>query len=269
MTLRAVPIDDPFFQGDALLLVEDERTRVSITECWSRDPQSRRIQVRAVGGRTAVESLVRAAVERGLAHVFGLVDRDLRGGTDQGRLFHTTRHEFENHLLDTTALAALLETLDASEIDRRLQALAQEQQHWNALRRALHDVKTSLPGTPPDPKPHDVPDAAAAQTWLATQTWPASLEESVRKTWTPTYLRDVVLPKHQRDCADEVTRGDWMTTFSGKEIFESLARSGGWRHGSQDPDELARLVVQRWKGTPPSDAAFVATMRDTILRAVR
>ena len=263
-------IDDVFFLGDALLLVEDERTRAVVTECWSRDAAARRIVVRPVGGRIGVEGLVRASREQGRKHVFGLVDRDFGDAGAQGPVFHTGWHEFENHLLDFDGLAALHERESATALTARAETRARELVAWMAVRRTLHETKTALPATPPDPRHDEGVDLTAAQRWFDARPYPEDIEREIHRTWTRHYLKETCLPKHLGDCENELNNGSWIETFSGKELFEHLASRGGWRHGRSAPDEVATLLARRWaRGVLPGCMAFLSGVRDAIVRACR
>ncbi len=55
--MKSVAIDDPFFQGEALLLVEDPLTATVLGGCWRvRDSSALKIVARAVGGRERLGS---------------------------------------------------------------------------------------------------------------------------------------------------------------------------------------------------------------------
>jgi hypothetical protein len=263
--------DDVFFLGDALLLVEDERTRAVVTECWSRDAAARRIVVRPVGGRIGVEGLVRASREQGRRHVFGLVDRDFGpAGANQGPVFRTERHEFENHLLDFATLATLHTSPSEFALREVLAAHARSLTAWMAVRRTLHEAKTALPATPPDPKPDEVVDPTSAQAWISSRGYPENIERTIRTTWTRPYVLDNRFPWHLTAVQKELDDGSWIETFSGKELFEHLASRGGWRHGSSAPDEVATLLARRWaRGVLPGCMAFLTPVRDVIVRECR
>lgn len=266
--MKVQPISDPFFAGPALLLVEDERTRAVLTECWFHDASAKKIVVRAAGGRVGVEGLVRASREHGRKHVYGLVDRDFGSASGAGPVFHTAWHELENHLLDFATLAALHEHADAAQLQARAEARARSLAAWMAVRRTLHETKTALLLTPEDPEPTAVTDLASAQAWFGARTYPEDIERAIRQTWTRAYLKDNRLPQHLLDCEAELTSGAWMQTFSGKEVFEHMTTHGGWRHKTNDPGAVALLLARRWarSGTLPGSMAFLNPVRDAIVR---
>jgi hypothetical protein len=106
--MRAEAVEDALLPGDALLYVENVRSRVVLATCWGPDLSPPRITVATAGGREGVFVLVRAAREQGRTRVFGLVDRDFDiDARDGDHVFYTERHEIENHLLDVETLAVL------------------------------------------------------------------------------------------------------------------------------------------------------------------
>jgi hypothetical protein len=265
-------IDDPFFMGDALLLVEDTRTREVVTACWSGDPTARRIVVRAVGGREGVTSLVRAAREQKRNTVYGLIDRDFATATTAAPgLFYTAWHEFENHLLDFEGLSALHLDRNAAELTALAEAFARSAIAWMAVRHTLHEAKAALLATPGDPTLPEVTDLATAERWLAATGYPETMARAIGKTWTCNYLQTHRLLYHFARCEDQVARGEWLQTFSGKEIFEHVVHRGGWRHRDNDPDVVASLLARRWaRGRSPTGTiAFLTTVREVIERECR
>jgi len=270
--MKSRRIDDPFFMGDALLLVEDTRTREVVTACWSGDPTARRIVVRAVGGREGVVSLVRAAREQKRTTVYGLIDRDFATTTTAAPgLFYTAWHEFENHLLEFEGLSALHLERSAAELTALALEFARSAVAWMAVRHTLHETKTALLKTPGDPKLAEIADLAAAERWLATTGYPETIARDIGRTWTCNYLQTKRLPHHFAHCTDQVARGEWLQMFSGKEVFEHLVHRGGWRHGDDDPDVVASLLARRWaRGRSPTGTiAFLTTVRDAIVRECR
>lgn len=267
--MKTRPIDDAFFQGDALLLVEDELTRVVVTGCWSDDPVARKVVVRAVGGHSAVASLVQASREQGRRNVYGLIDRDFStGSAGGGLLFRTEGHEIENHLLDFEVLASLQMRggHDAADLRSFAQARASAMVAWMAARRTLLEMKGDLQKFPADPDLGQVPDLAAAKAWITALSYPQDIEASIRRTWTKVYLRDKRLPHHHANCATDASSDLWLETFSGKEIFHHLVSRGGWRSGQTTPEALAYAIADRWTRAPARIPMFIEAMRATIVR---
>lgn len=265
--MKTRPIDDAFFQGDALLLVEDELTRVVVTGCWSDDPVARKVVVRAVGGHSAVASLVQASREQGRSNVYGLIDRDFSSASaDGGPLLRTGWHEIENHLLDFDVLASLHGRHNATTLRSFAQAQASTMVAWMAARRTLWEMKGDLQKFPADPDLGQVPDLNAAKAWITALSYPQDIEASIRRTWTKVYLRDKRLPHHHANCATDASSELWLETFSGKEIFHQLVSRGGWRSRQSTPEALAYSIADRWTRAPDRMPRFIEAMRATIVR---
>ena len=265
--MKTAPIDDAFFQGRALLLVEDPLTRVVLVERWSGHSAAKHIQVRAVGGRAAVGALVSSSRAQGRTEVFGLTDRDFDGpgrGAD-GPHFRTPGHEMENHLIVPATLLRIAQRgVTVDEIHEKTLARAKTMRSWMALRRTLAEIRAALALTPPDPALHEITDVATAKDWLRSQKHPGQIEAALRRTWTDLYVAERV-EKHDADCGDELANGRWAETFSGKELFRHLRASIAWRFPLANDDELAFLVARHWDDatTPP----FISAMRDRIVAA--
>lgn len=259
--MRAAPIDDAFFMGSALLLVEDPLTAVVLRECWSGDPRSRKIAVRAVGGRESVERLVQAAREEGRSTVFGFVDRDFGEPRTGPLVFSTDRHEIENELLDTPVIAAL-SSKAPTEIDQVLSNAAQSLTEWMGVRYLLQARKQLRPSFPADPtRLH----ASVAWVESTADAYCKSVKEHSRveipSEWKDSFQR-TYLPRAQRECGD----GSWRDHFSGKELFAALVSrlSGSGFVGTLE--DRARAIAARWrkhsKVSPPP--ACLTRARDEI-----
>lgn len=243
--MRAAPIDDAFFMGSALLLVEDPLTAVVLRECWSGDPRSRKIAVRAVGGRESAERLVQAAREEGRSTVFGFVDRDFGEPRTGPVVFSTDRHEIENELLDTLVIAAL-SSKAPTEIDQVLSKAAQSLTEWMGVRYLLQARKQLRPSFPADPTRSD-----ASLSWVDTAA--RSYCDEVKRysqaeipsAWRDTFQR-TYLPRAQRESGD----GSWRDHFSGKELFAALVSrlSGSGFVGTLE--DRARVIAARWRKHP-------------------
>ncbi len=261
--MKAGVIDDAFFRGKALL-VEDALTQIVLSECWRLDQRSRQIEVRPVGGHDGVQRLVQASREQGRRHVFGLIDRDFGTAARAGAsVMKTERHEFGNHLLDYAPLAKISLGTSAAAIEQAATARAAGLQAWMAVRRTLVEMKVEIPGMPRDPGESDVPDEAAAKAWVHALAYPQDAERLIRTKWTKPYL-DSRLPSHHGWCADEISSGRWVESFSGKEIFEKIRSEVDWRYPITSNEDLAFKVAEHWQlnGSTP---AFINDLRDAIL----
>jgi hypothetical protein len=265
--MRSRTIHDAFFQGDALLLVEDSLTRRVLAKCWESHPKARRILLREAGGREGVRSLVQSARENGRTEVFGLVDRDFDAtpGPGTGPVFRTERHEIENHILDFNVLTRLSGSLTAQEIRDIAHARAVAGQTWMALRRTLFEMKHELPGFPADPKFNEVPNVATAENWLDRLPYPANIESLIRRTWTKDHLKKIARDRDHACGLELASASDqWIETFSGKEILTYVREKVLWRHPINTADDLAFEVADRWSraGMFPS---FIDALRDAII----
>ncbi|MFO0605449.1 MAG: hypothetical protein U0324_19870 [Polyangiales bacterium] len=257
-------IDDPFFRGKALLLVEDPLTRVTLTRCWSQDVRARKITVRAVGGHDSVKALVQAAREEGRGHVFGLVDRDFAApSSNDDPVQRTARHEIENHLLDFDALAAV-SALSAVELEAKAHERASALHAWMALRLTMLYVQQRSSKLPPTPTPAAVSSLEAASAWLRAAPISRGFAKDAQE-FTPAYLNDDLLGHHYRTCRDDLASNGWVDHFSGKEILRHLRGTFElWRLPLKTDEDLARAVVERWleaKTVP----GFIEGLRDRIL----
>lgn len=263
--MRARDIDDPFFRGKALLLVEDPLTRVTLTSCWSPDARARQITVRAVGGHDAVQALVQAAREEKHRHVFGLVDRDFAPpSSPDGLVRRTERHEIENHLLDFEALANFSDS-GADAIKSSALDVARSLQSWMALRHTLLHVQQGSSRFPETPRPTAVSNLSDAQVWLRDAAIGQGFGKDAR-TFSAPHL-EKLLPEHDARCASELASDAWVENFSGKEILRQLRGTHElWRRPFRSDEDLGRAVAEYWLRTKKVPA-FVDALRDRLLRA--
>lgn len=263
--MKATRIDDAFFQGDALLLVEDAVTAAALRELWSRDAQTMRITVRSVGGREPVTRLVQAAEQQGHRHVFGFVDRDFGPQKAGPRLFSTHAHEIESELLDLHALAALSNGETATEIETKLQSIASTMVSWSAARAALQQMKQSRPDLPREPSIDEVPDAATARAWLKKLDFSARNLTAARE-WTATYLADTIFVQCEVTARGDIASGEWRSTFPGKEILERALKRIDWRRKERSAEDLAKRVAAHWHRHKSAPLCITA-VRDAIVKA--
>lgn len=263
--MKSRVIDDIFFQGDALLLVEDPLTRSAILKCWELHSAAKKIVARAAGGYKGVQSLVQAAHESGHNNVFGLIDRDFQPAvsTLTGPVFRTEYHEMENHFLDFHVLAKLSKGSSAAQIETIAHDYAKSAQGWMAVRRTLIEMKLDLPPFPSDPSPCDIPDVDAAVSWLVSQPYPQNIAPSFLRKWTKSQLETMV-KQYDKEYADDVASYRWSTIFSGKEILKHIRSTVPWRLPIRTDEDLAYQVAERWSrgnSFPP----FILELRDTII----
>lgn len=262
--MKSVAIDDPFFQGEALLLVEDPLTATVLGGCWRmRDSSALKIVVRAVGGRDSVIRLVQAAREQKKSAVFGFVDRDfgsVRTGPD---VFSTDRHEIENELLDSAVIADLSGQSE-SQVDAVLQAEAQRLVDWMAVRYLLttqFSAQAQFPAVPA------IADANATWVGAAAQRYYDALRESATSQ-TPSAWRDAWSITHRRRAEDQRVSGAWRTEFAGKELFKALVGTVTARRFSGSTEDRARAIAARWRTQPAVGSgvpACIQRVRDHIV----
>lgn len=262
--MKIAPIDDPFFQGAALLLVEDPLTATVLRECWSRDPSALKIMVRAVGGRESVTRLVQAALEQKQTTVFGFVDRDFGTVRTGPTVFSTDRHEIENELLDSAVIADLSGQTETN-VDALLQAKAQTLVAWMGVRYLL---KTQFAAQAQFPMVPAITDANA--TWVESEAerYFKALKESAN-TQTPSAWRDAWLNTHRPRAQGELTNGMWRNEFAGKELFTALAQIANVHRFIGTIEDRARAIAARWRKQPPLGSGVpgcIQRVRDHIVR---
>lgn len=267
--MKPVEIDDAFYQGKALLLVEDHLTRRVVAKCWESHPRAKDIQVRAAGGSEGVSALVDAARQRGRKDVFGLLDRDFGvSGAGGGAFFRTAGHEVENHLLDFEVLARLAAVPNtAAEIEAEARRYAGAMVPWMALRQVLFELRRDRPGFPPDPPIAAVASLDSARAWLGAQKYPEKNEQWVGRVWMFKQLATILGDRHET-YANDVAGSAWLTTFSGKELFRHVRASYRWRAAVECDEDLAFEVAERWARAGRSPA-FLDAVRDGVIAGFR
>lgn len=262
-------VDDAFYQGRALLLVEDHLTRRVVAKCWEAHPRAKDIQVRAAGGSEGVRALVDAARQSGRKDVFGLLDRDFGGaGSIAAGLHRTDGHEIENDLLDFEVLAKLTAHPNpAADIEATARRHAETMVPWMALRQVLFELRNDRPGIPPEPKVADVASVDAALTWLDAQRYPRKNDQWVGQKWTQNHL-EKMLQRHHATYAQDVAGSAWRRSFSGKELFRHVRGRYRWRAAMERDEDLAFAVAERWSrgGVGPS---FLGALRDVMVTSFR
>jgi hypothetical protein len=266
--MRSFEIDDAFYQGRAILLVEDELTRRIVAKCWEATPRAKEIQVRAAGGSDGVARLVEGVRQSGRVDVFGLIDRDFGfEGPGAGPTFRTARHEIENHLLDFEVLAKIAAKATREEIHAEALAYATRMKTWMALRCALFELRRDRPEFPADPKIDRVQTLEEVTRWFEAQKYSEKMQVWVGAKWTTAHLVKMSA-KHALTYEDELTSGRWVETFSGKELFAHVATRFKWRYEIEGAKDLAFAVADRWQraGSAPP---FLDAIRDAIVARLR
>lgn len=240
-----------------ILWVEDELTRIWLTELWA-DP---RIRVISGAGRQGVEFLVHAAPSqiRGTT-VVGLVDCDF-STPNRTKWSHSTEvvlrtdvHEFENYLLDFELFGEVARE-GSNAVKQIARNYAKTIQWWMTCKHVLHELRASLASEfPPDPKLGTISNQNDALLHISNDPFWGK-HDAGRRNWDPNgkYLIGRLLANYQQyedDLNDPKDR--WTRTFSGKEIFRHIRTNvGGLRKfaereqsPAQNDMDLARRMVR-------------------------
>lgn len=249
------------------LWVEDDLTRFFLTELWA----DRQIRVVTAGGRGGVEFLV-AGAPRGLVGkaVVGLVDLDFSTpnrdswGNSAARILRTPTHEFENLLLDFDVLGALSRE-SAATIEAAAKARAESIKWWMACKYARHEVFGAVSAYfPREPAAAGMDQQRATDHLVDPEYW--GKHRKVLANYTPAYLAQRVA-QLGADYDAHLASGEWVRSFSGKEIFRHVrsvipglsARARGDTNAANDED-LAVLIARELRkpafARSPSGALF-------------
>ena len=204
------------------LWVEDELTRLFLTEIWS----DRQIRVVTAGGRGGVDFLVSGA-PRGLVGktVVGLVDRDFSPdnrdswGNHDTRILRTPAHELENHLLDFGILGALSGETPAT-IEGVARACAAAIKWWMVCKTARYEVFGAVSAYFPGEPAAVAMDQQAATDHLVNSNYWREHRQALA-TYTAPYLAQRVT-EIGADYDAHLASGEWVRSFSGKEIFRRV-----------------------------------------------
>lgn len=270
MRVSGPSLDDAFYQGKAVLLVEDPLTARVLSKCWSGHPKAKDLVLRPAGGREGVSKLVQASREEGRSNVFGLRDADFNPKTHplggEGGVYVTQRHEFENHLLDWATLAKLSRgSHTATQVEALANREALRSQAWMALRNAKSHVHGMLPSTPPDPTSEQIPDLAAAKAWSG---WKDHVDRLGRPTNWSAKDFEAQLVQQDRNYAADLASGRWVESWSGKELLRSLRTTIDNSRRFPTDLEFAFVIAQEWvrAGSTPS---YFNELRDALVTAAR
>jgi Protein of unknown function (DUF4435) len=212
-----------------VLWVEDTFTRDYLRKVWGEPPE---IAFFIAGGSSSIRTIVQAAERERIRHVFGLVDRDF-GKTNYdrwtentaSRVFTIPRHEMENYCLDAAAIQACglnNRNRNIAEIGNELRRSAEEQQSWLACRRVLSGIReTVLEGFPEHPIRQEVRTIDDAIGFIVNSEWFVGLSDRVGRRTTPEAIREG-LDRAMTDLSNSLATGDWLSVFSGKEIFRQI-----------------------------------------------
>jgi hypothetical protein len=220
-----------------VLWVEDEETRTYLSTAW----QDGDIGLLVAGGYENIYGVVKAAEKDGIAHVFGLRDRDFsmsnraRWNEPRVRVFVGESVEVENLLLDKEAMADCdvnTSGKDAPAIDAELRRVAEPLVWWMSCRSTIVQVRdTTIQAFIEHPKRGVVGSKQDALDAIVQSPWWTSTLPRIEPTLKPDEVEQWLLV-HHRDYASAFQDGSWRTRFSGKEILGEM-RSRLWTRNHQ------------------------------------
>lgn len=262
------------FQRDSLyvapinLWVEDEITGAYLDAVWNNPS----ITFLIGGGSEGVQAIVSDAQKAGHANVFAVIDRDFRQTNKanwsdlarNSRRFILPRHEIENYLLDSVALAGCrLNNLQrtAAEIDGMMEARAHDLCWWAACRDVVAEIRQRFrDGFLIDP-PCKAMTEQEAHAHICQTEWFRGLQQKVDLT-APESVRQSLADAHSR-ANQALASGEWKKEFAGKEILRDIGSRicdqrkipGYAGKPSQFHEDLAKEVGawQRENNTVPQD----------------
>lgn len=221
-------------QRPILLIVEDRITKEYLYTTWGADQQY--FNILTSGSHVVVKGSVEDLRKHGSSNVFGLIDRDFENDNvarwssvnNPPYIFRPSRHELENFLLDWNALAGCdlnqrrKQPSTASEIQSWAENEANKQPWWLACRKCLSEFQTlhgdGFPSAPTMPK---MVDFQSAYDHIADSSWFSGLQSKTNEILNAQNLTTRLISS-EAEYRGDVTSGNWIRTFSGKEIFNHI-----------------------------------------------
>jgi hypothetical protein len=262
------------YVAKSTLWVEDHLTRVFLNELWG----DRDLRVVAAGGREGVAFLVQGAPPA-LAgkRVVGFVDRDFSPDNQQAwtspdtLILRTPAHEIENHLLDFAALSAVSRKESPAEIEQAARTFAASLKWWMVCKTVRHringEVTAYFPKEPPPPPDVEAPASQqAAAAYIAdARFWKA--HQDVLRGLSRAHIEQRV-EEIGADYDRHLASGEWVRSFSGKEIFRHLRtvmrglreRTRGGTAAEND-ENFAVLIARQMRASSSSSAQVFASLR--------
>jgi hypothetical protein len=217
--------------------VEDEETRTYLSTAW----QDGDIGLLVAGGYENIHAVVKAAEKDGIAHVFGIRDRDFwtsnraRWNEPAIRVLTGDTFEIENLLLDATAMAACdvnSAEKDVAAIEADLGALAAPLAWWMSCRKTIvHFREAATRDFTEHPKRGAVTSKALALSKIVDSPWWTTTLPGLGHAVTRAEA-ERLLDLHHRHYAAALQDGSWRTSFSGKEILGDM-RGRLWTRNHQ------------------------------------
>jgi len=244
-----------FASRPIILVVEDRVAEEYLYAAWGVDRQY--FAIVAAGGHQTVTGVVTEARKHGYANVFGTRDRDF--GNDnlaqwpapQDHMYTCPRHEMENYLLDWPALAGCalnsMHSHSLAQIQTKANEEAQKQPWWLACRKRLRWMQSHHgDGFPKAPKIPHITGYQEAFEYITQCVWFGDLQNRTTAILDQADLQQELHAGHTQ-YTNDLNNGDWVQTFSGKEVFRQLRSHiyGVPKTVSPEPDvDLAKSVGQ-------------------------
>lgn len=223
-------IDAHYKNSKAVLWVEDSDTRTWLDAVWLGSAPTIRILV--AGSYGSVKIVCEQARLEGHRHVFGMTDSDF-GSTNRPRwgsldskerVYRLDVHEFENLLLDPSALfECKLNTAKRplADIDARIAAAATSRAWWVACVRFLAETQQAAKEGYPPPPPPSINSLTDAERHVCESLWFASTAATCSSLAAPTAVTTGLQDAYNRALA-ALADGTWRQSFPGKEIFQEI-----------------------------------------------
>lgn len=234
-----------------LVWVEDDMTRVILTELW----QDSTLHVISAGGSEAVRYMVRAAEPnpkfKDLA--FGVVDRDY-GETGSAwslpstRIFVLPVHEIENLLLDFEVLGALAHK-SPGELRTRALAYVRAQRWWAVGKMILRELRRAMTSDFPTDPPEGLLNADSVAAWLEKEGYWGT-HGGHFSDWNRTEYRRIKIDELGATIGQGLESDAWLSRFPGKEILRHLRSYAQGLDVSSGDDrdlDLAKRVTRRMR----------------------
>ncbi|MBK7830645.1 DUF4435 domain-containing protein [Nannocystis sp.] len=211
------------YRGRLNVWVEDDMTRVILTELW----RDRMLHVISAGGSEAVRYMVRAAASNPSLKdlVFGVVDRDHEDDGPDWSLPNTTTfvlpvHEIENLLLDFEVLGALADR-PPGELRAMARAYVREQRWWAVGKMILRELRRAMTSDFPTDPPEGLRDAGSVAAWLEKQPYWVT-HAGHFSAWNGTEYRRGKIDELGVVIGQDFESDAWLSRFPGKEILRYL-----------------------------------------------
>ncbi len=277
----SVQILDPnLFAARINLWVEDDVTRVTLTEYW----QDIDIRVSSAAGVTGVKHLTAASrlPPSSRRIVVGVIDRDF--GTDNQAkwrrpdvpVLRLPVHELENLLLADEALAEVSRR-DIADVTARAETTAAALDTWMACRKVITGICETLGASFPEHPPSQpgLSEQAALDSLTTLTFW--ETHSAAYAQLSASGALEAMFKDALASYRGDINSGTWRDTFAGKEILRSLRSQLGIDTAlnlkgspSQRDADLAKEVARRLRTNPAlAQTARFRSILDELRAALR